>query len=144
MSQVSVTYHFVFSTYGREQVLIERHERELYKFIYNLSQARGVKVWRIGGMPDHVHILCDVPPKMAVADYIKLIKAESSKFLNMNPHFPGWKRWTEGYAVFSVDASTRQTRIDYIRNQKQHHKSLSYQDEYNNIMVEYGLNPDIE
>ena len=103
-----------------------------------MSTDRGIKVWRIGGMPDHVHLLCDVAAKMAVADYIKLIKTETSKFLRTNSNFPHWEKWVEGYACTSVDASLRNRRIDYIKGQKIHHQTISFADKYREFLREYG------
>ncbi|MDE5919516.1 MAG: IS200/IS605 family transposase, partial [Duncaniella sp.] len=95
MSHTSLTYHIVFSTYRRMKVIDILHERELYKYIYDFSKNRGIFIRRIGGMPDHIHILCDIPAKIAVAEYVKLLKAETSKFLRVNPHFPQWVKWSE-------------------------------------------------
>ncbi len=87
MSHISLTYHLIFSTHQRLPSIPIAHEREMYKFLFDFSTQRGVKIWRIGGMPDHIHILCDIPPKLSVADYVKLVKAETSKFMRTNPHF---------------------------------------------------------
>lgn len=89
MSHIALTYHIVIGTYHREYVISEDHEKELYKYIFDFTGKRDVLfIRRIGGMPDHVHILCDIPAKIAVADFIKLVKSESSKFMRVNPHFP--------------------------------------------------------
>ncbi len=142
MSHIAITYHFVFCTYLRKKVINIEHERELYKFIYEFSEKRGIKIRRIGEMPDHVHILCDVPPKMSVSEYAKLIKAESSKFLHVNNNFPYWEKWAEGYAAVSVEASLRQVRVEYIKNQKQHHARQSFETEYTEFLKEYGFGVD--
>lgn len=141
MSYTSLTYHIIFSTYCRQNVIDPHHERELYKFMYTFATERGVLVRRIGGMPDHVHILCDIPPTHAVAQIVKLLKSETSKFMRVNPHFRYWQGWSEGYSAFTVDASLRETRVRYIMNQKEHHKYVSLIDELNAIYKEYGLDP---
>ncbi|MDE6359071.1 MAG: IS200/IS605 family transposase [Duncaniella sp.] len=139
MSHTSLTYHIVFSTYRRMKVIDILHERELYKYIYDFSKNRGIFIRRIGGMPDHIHILCDIPAKIAVAEYVKLLKVETSKFLRVNPHFPQWVKWSEGYGAFTVDASLRETRVAYIMNQKSHHKCVNFDNEYNDMLVEAGI-----
>ncbi len=121
MSHTALTYHLIFRTYRRFQVIVPNHEKELYKFIYDFAMSRGIKKPRIGGMPDHVHILCDIPAKFAVSEFVKLLKTESSKFMRVNPHFPQWQGWAEKYGAFTVDASLRETRRQYIMNQKRHH-----------------------
>ncbi len=138
MSHTVFTYHIVFGTYLRKRVIDINHERELYKYIYDFSTSKGIKIRRIGGMPDHIHILCDIPPKIAVADFIKILKSETSKFMRMNSHFPFWEGWAEGYGGFTVDASLRSERVAYIMNQKQHHSRFNFEDEYRQIMTEAG------
>lgn len=91
--------------------IVAEHERELYKFIFDFASAHGAYVRRIGGMPDHIHILCDIAPTIAVADFVRVLKAESSKFMKANPHFPYWEKWAEGYGIFAVDASSREAQI---------------------------------
>lgn len=91
MSHTAFTYHLIFGTYRRHQTIPIEHERELYKFIYDFSVKRGIKIRRIGGMPDHIHILCDIPAKTPVAEYVKILKGESSKFLRANSHFKNWQ-----------------------------------------------------
>lgn len=142
MSYLSLTYHIVFGTYMRKQVIGFEHERELYKYIYEFATKQGAKVWRIGGMPDHVHILCDIPAKCAVADFVRVMKSESSKFLSVNSHFPAWEKWAAGYACVSVDAASKQTRINYIMNQKEHHRKKSFAEEWKEFLSEYGFSDD--
>ncbi len=139
MSHTSLTYHIVFGTWCRFPAIVEEHERELYKFIHTFSTEREIVIRRIGGMPDHIHILCDIPAKIALADFVKSLKSESSKFMRVNPHFSNWKSWAEGYGAFTVDSSLRETRKLYIMNQKQHHRVLSFEDEYSCLLKEAGV-----
>lgn len=139
MSHTALTYHFVIGTYRREHTIDIEHERELYKFMNDYMAARGALVRRIGGMPDHIHVLCDIPSKIAVAAFVQTLKTESSKFMRANPHFPYWRGWCEGYGAFTVDASSRDTRKHYIMNQKRHHLSKSFWDEYVELMAEAGI-----
>ncbi len=136
MSHIAFTYHLVFATYNRCPTIVQEHERELYNFIYRFLIKRDVFIRRIGGMPDHVHLLCDIPPKHAVADVMKLLKIESSKFMQKNDHFPNWNGWSEGYGGFTVDASSREIRKQYILNQRHHHSSKSFEEEYEILLKE--------
>lgn len=90
-------------------------------------------------MPDHIHILCDIPAKIAVAEFVKLLKTESSKFMRVNSHFPDWKGWAEGYGAFTVDASLREVRMRYIMNQKVHHATHGFVDEYMDMLHDAGI-----
>lgn len=143
MSHTALTYHLIFGTYRRLNAIDTDHERELYKYIYDFSMHRDVYIRRIGGMPDLVHILCDIPAKTAVADYVKLLKAETSKFMRANPHFPQWKRWAEGYGAFTVDASLREVRTAYIMNQKKHHATQDFETEYRSLLTDAGFSDNV-
>jgi len=93
-------------------------------------------------MPDHVHILCDIPAKIALSEFVKLLKTETSKFLRINNHFPLWKRWAEGYGAFTVDASLREVRKRYIMNQREHHAVVGFKSEYREMLSEAGFSSD--
>lgn len=142
MSYTSLTYHLVFSTRYRIGVIDRGHEKELYKFMFDFASRKGIKIRRIGGMPDHVHILCDIPANIAVSDFVRLLKSESSKFMKINENFPLWDGWTKRYAAFSVDASLREVRRQYIMHQREHHSRVSFADEMRQIFIEVGLDPD--
>lgn len=142
MSHTALTYHLIFSTYYRQPVINIEHEKELYKYICDFSIYRGVFVRRVGGMPDHVHLLCDIPPKIALSDFVQLLKAESSKFMRVNPNFPNWQGWTAGYGAFTVSSDIREAVRRYIMNQKQHHCHHSFADEYKTILMEAGIKYD--
>ena len=142
MSHIAFTYHLVFGTYSRSRTIDQAHERELYKFMYNFLVKKEIFVRRIGGMPDHVHILCDIPPKYAVAEVVKLLKIESSKFMKINAHFPNWEGWAEGYGGFTVDSSLRDVRRRYIENQREHHSNIAFEEEYKMLLSESGITID--
>ncbi len=117
----------------------QEFEHELYAYLFNFLKERDIYVRRIGGMPDHVHILCDIPAKHSLAGIIKVLKSESSKFMRMNRNFPYWRGWSKEYACFTVDASLRETRRQYIMNQKIHHSKVNFEDEYRQLLLENHL-----
>lgn len=142
VSHSLLTYHLVFGTFHRLPAIDIAHERELYKCLLKLANDRGVFIRRIGGMPDHVHILCDIPPTVAVSSFVKILKSESSKFMRINPHFPLWSGWAEGFGAFTVDSSTIDVRVKYIMNQKQHHQNVPFAVEYRQFLAECGFSDD--
>ena len=144
MSHTALTYHIVMGTYCRRQTIDIPHEKVLYKFLHNYSNRKGVFIRRIGGMPDHVHILCDIPPTMTVAGYIQTLKSESSKFMKACNYFPLWEKWAEKYGAFSVEPSLREVKRRYIMNQKEHHRHISFAEEYRALLREAGLDDETE
>ena len=93
----------------------------------------------IGGIPDHVHILTTLPKMMAPADFVRTIKAESSKWLKtLAPHYASFA-WQEGYGAFSVSPSLLNTVVRYIRRQAEHHRRRSFREEYKMFLEAYGI-----
>ena len=142
MSFYRFTYHIVFATHQREKTIPIEHERELYSIIHHIIKKNNGHLYRINGMPDHIHILVDIPASISVANFIKAIKRESSYLLKTNSNFPKWNGWGEGYGAFTYSISEIPNVIGYISNQKEHHKKVSFIEEYRNWLIEMGVSPD--
>ena len=92
----------------------------------------------------HVHILCTLPKTMALSDFVRSIKANSSRWIKtLGSHYAGFE-WQTGYGAFSVSPSVIDKTIDYINNQAEHHKTVSFSDEYKAFLAAYKVefNPD--
>ena len=142
MSYVQTYYHIVFSTKHRAKTIPQCEERQLYMYIYTMSVQKGCKIWRIGGMEDHLHILVSLPSTMALAVYVKQIKTSTSKWLRENPLFPHFDSWEEGYAAFTYAHRDRDMIVNYIMNQKEHHKRYTYREECLRFFEEEGIEYD--
>jgi REP element-mobilizing transposase RayT len=90
--------------------------------------------------PDHVHILCNLPRTITIADFISKVKSSSSKWMKDNgvPNFA----WQDGYGVFSVSSSKVEVVSKYIENQEEHHKKVSFKDEMREFFRKYGIDYD--
>ncbi len=102
---------------------------------------KNAKLYRIGGMPDHVHILVDIPPMIAISEFMRGLKESTSKWLKSNPNFPIFDGWGEGYAAFTYAYRDKDTIIKYIKNQKEHHKVVSFAEEYRKFLMDNGVTP---
>ncbi len=142
MSFTRLTYHIIIGTKSRQQTIPVEHEKEVYALLLSLIQRHNGYVHRIGGMPDHVHMLVDLPPTCAVSDVVRVLKQATSLMMKGNPHFPMWSGWAEGYAAFSYDRDKITIIINYIKGQKEHHKTVSFRDEYRDWLIEQGISPD--
>ena len=142
MSFTKSVYHIVFGTKYRQPTIPIDVERKLYKILYDLMKNYGAFVYRIGGMPDHVHILVDITSKNALTDFVKRLKQESSFLIKKDEAFPNWNGWGEGYGAFTYSISEIPSVINYITNQKEHHKKVSFIEEYRNWLIEMGVSPD--
>lgn len=122
--------HIVFSTKHREPWLTKEIRGRLWKVMYGIMKNNGIDAIVIGGYEDHCHALLDLPTTISVSQAVKMLKGSSSKWLSDN--YPELKlfKWQVGYSVFSVSTSLLKKVINYINNQEEHHKKVSYKDEY--------------
>lgn len=96
----------------------------------------------IGGINDHVHVLTSLPKTMALADFVRIVKADSSKWIKLlDSHYANFA-WQEGYGAFSVSPSLIEKTINYIRNQADHHRKHTFQEEYKRFLDAYGIEYD--
>ena len=93
----------------------------------------------INGMPDHVHIFLQLPPRVNVADAVKTIKAHSTKWANEERILSRSFSWQGGYAAFSVSPSNAGKTIRYIQDQESHHRETSFQEEYIVFLKKHGI-----
>lgn len=139
MSYTKNVYHIVFGTHRRERTIYPEHEQELYAYIAGIVKAKGGFVYAINGMPDHIHLLCDVPPTISIADFVKSVKQSSSKWIRISRKFPYWDGWAEGYAEFTCSFYSMQRVLDYVNNQKKHHAKATFGEELRRIFDQLGI-----
>ncbi len=90
-------------------------------------------------MEDHLHILCDLHPTIALADYLRDIKTSSSIWLKQSGKFPDFEGWADGYAAFTYAWRDKEMIANYIKNQQEHHKRESFEDELKRLLKENGI-----
>ncbi|QYO62464.1 IS200/IS605 family transposase [Leptolyngbya sp. 7M] len=115
-------YHLVWATYNRLPLISEASESELYCRITSKCESMECRLYAIGGIADHVHLVVSIPPKLAVAEFARQIKGSSSRF--MNQRYPICQfAWQREYGVFSLGSKQLDQAITYVQNQKSHHAS---------------------
>jgi len=140
MSYVQNFYHAVIRPYRSESVLPTDDRRKfLYQDIYGIINNKGGKLYRINSVCDHAHLLFSMPATIALSDFMKAIKASSSKALKTADGFEKFKAWSEGYAVLSCSLQDVDRIVKYIINQQEHHKKLTFKDEYISFIKEMGF-----
>ena len=139
MSYTKLYYHIVFSPKNRLPIIHKEVRRDVYKIIYKQLMKYSCFVHRIGGVEDHVHILAEIPAKHAVADVIKIIKQESSKEIKNKFLIRQWESWETGYSAFSCGYRELGIIKSYIANQEEHHRQISFKDEYRQWLIENGI-----
>ncbi|MCD7901635.1 MAG: IS200/IS605 family transposase [Bacteroides sp.] len=141
-SYKQILYHIVFCTKNREATLNFEHSELLYKYIWGIIKAKNGVLFRINGMEDHIHLLSDLHPSIALADYVRDIKRASSGWLADSEYFPDFKGWAEGYAAFTYTWRDKEMVMNYIRNQREHHKEFSFEEEYRKVLEEFEVTID--
>ncbi|MBZ9728646.1 IS200/IS605 family transposase [Salegentibacter sp. JZCK2] len=120
----------VFSVQNRESLIKNDWKDELYKYITGIIQNNEHKVLQINGMPDHIHILFGMRPTQSLSDLMKQVKQDSSKWINNKGVVNGRFSWQAGYGAFSYSKLQLPRVIKYIQNQQKHHRTLTFQEEY--------------
>ena len=134
-----IFYQIVFGTKHRHRTIDEVNCKELYQYISGVIKNKNCKLYQINGTEDHIHIFSDLHPTISLANYIKDIKVSSSIWMKSNGKFPKFDSWQEGYGAFTYSINEKDKIINYIKNQKEHHKTETFYDEYKRLLIENGI-----
>jgi putative transposase len=129
----------VFAVKGRQSLIEEKWEAELYKYITGIITNKNQKLIAINGTPDHIHILIGMKPSCCLSDLVREIKKASNDFVNKKGFTRSKFEWQEGYGAFTYSYSALDNVIQYIQNQKEHHKKRSFKDEYKEFLIKYRI-----
>lgn len=129
----------VFAVKGRNSLIAQSWEEELYKYITGIITNKGQKLIAINGMPDHIHILIGMKPSCCLSDLVREIKKSSNAFINEKKFSKFKFEWQKGYGAFSYSHSSLDNVIAYIQNQKEHHKNKSFREEYIDFLKKFEV-----
>ena len=121
MPYCKLFYHFVWTTKHRKPILTPEIEPHIYDLIRSKAIGLGATFFAIGGIPDHVHLVVSVPPKLALATFVGQVKGVTSVKANQLGLADGQFYWQEEYGVFSFDQKRLPYVVSYVEHQKQHH-----------------------
>lgn len=139
-SLVKIWIHGVFGTKDRYSLINDNFEQELHSHIKDrFENELDCKVRIINGTDDHVHVLFLLSPNFNLGDIFQNVKGESSHWINTSNFIKNKFVWQIGYGAFSVSESKVKEVENYIRNQKEHHKKISYTGEINLLIKKYGF-----
>jgi REP element-mobilizing transposase RayT len=139
MSYVQLLIHAVVRTYKSEPTLPTGEEvKFLYREMWGIIKNKGGYLYRINSMLDHVHLLFTMPPTIALSDFMQALKGSSSKILKTREGFENFKAWGEGYAALSKGMEDKDKIVKYIINQQEHHKTVTFREEYKAFIKEMG------
>ncbi len=134
-----ILYQIVFSTKNRELTLVKEGRETLFRYIWGILKNEKCHLYRINGIEDHIHILTSLHPTVALSNLVKQLKVASSQFIKESKTFPRFGGWQDGYGAFTYSYNAKDNLIAYIQNQEEHHKTISFIDEYKKILKEFEV-----
>jgi len=111
----NLMYHVIFSTKGRESVIIRKFRDEVHRYMDGIIKGEGAILLQIGGMPDHIHMVIKLKPVHALSEIMRKVKGSSSKWINDQNRLAGRFAWQEGYGAFTVSESQISVAIRYVK-----------------------------
>ena len=141
-SLVKIDVHLIFHVKTTGVNMHKDDLPQIFQYLGGIIKGLNGIPLEIGGVEDHVHILTSLPKSMSLVDFVRDIKASSSKWIKqLDVHYKLFA-WQDGYGAFSVSPSLMDKTIEYIRKQEEHHKKRSFQEEYKLFLEAYGIKYD--
>jgi len=125
----AIYLHVIFSTKNREPLITNDLAPRLHAYLGGIVREEDAVAMEIGGMDDHVHLLLSIAPKHSLADLMRIIKTNSSRWVHELGSEHASFAWQSGYAAFSVSKSNLDAVRHYIATQEEHHRGVSFKDE---------------
>ncbi len=139
---VKIDIHLIFHVKSTGVKMRAEDLDRIFAYIGGIIKGIGGLPIEIGGMTDHVHIFTSLPKNMSLADFVRAIKADSSKWMKQFDPCYATFAWQEGYGAFSVSPSLTDKTVKYIHGQAEHHKKRTFQEEYKLFIEAYGIEYD--
>jgi REP element-mobilizing transposase RayT len=140
MSYTKIWIHLIFSTKNREYYIDSELKTKLIPHIKENAASKKIYIDSLNCTSDHIHILLSLGTEQAISNTARLIKGESSFWINKNKLCKYKFEWQEEYLAFSVSESIVNKVREYIKNQEEHHKKKTFDEEYQLFMKKYGFN----
>jgi putative transposase len=131
--------HCVWTTKERRPLIKPELQSRLWPYLGGIARENKMKALLVGGVEDHVHALLSIPSALSVAKSIQLLKGNSSKWIRDSFKEQWGFEWQEGYGAFSIGISGLDDTTEYIQNQEQHHRKLSFKDELEVFLKKHGM-----
>ena len=136
---VNLLVHVIFSTKDRRPHIDAELQSRLFAYMGGVLRDIGATPLIVNGMPDHVHQLVGLPSTRSIAEVIRVVKANSSKWVHEEFASRRDFGWQSGYAAFSVSQSNVDAVRQYVADQEEHHRTVSFQEEYVAFLKRHGI-----
>ncbi len=139
MPYISVWVHFVWTTKDREPNLTEAIRKRVFDHIRENAQKKGIFIGALNGWVEHVHCLVSLASGQSLDEIMRLLKGESSHWINQNQMCHGKFHWQDEYFAVSVSESVLPQVRKYIDSQEEHHRTRPFQEEYEDFLIRGGF-----
>jgi putative transposase len=137
-THLSLHYHLVFSTKERAPLITVEIRERVHAYLGGAIRGEGGVALDIGGTADHVHLLIGLKATHCLADVLRTLKGDSSRWIHDEMRVPKFE-WQEGYGAFTVSSSNVATVREYVRDQERHHRKRSFQEEYREFLAKHDI-----
>ncbi|MEI6748155.1 MAG: IS200/IS605 family transposase [Bacteroidales bacterium] len=134
-----ILFHLIFRTKDSRKTIVREHSEQLYAYLMGFIKNKNCFLYQINGMEDHLHILSDLHPSIALAEYMRDMKASSSMWLKHSGKFPEFEGWADGYAALTYGWKDKDMIVNYIKKQQEHHKVETFEVELRRLLKEQGF-----
>lgn len=131
--------HCVFAVKYRKALILPEWKDRLYMYITGIVQNQGHKMIAINGVEDHVHMLIGLRPLQSLSDLMRMVKGDSSEWINKENLTSVRFRWQEGFGAFSYAKAQIPVVVRYIQNQEEHHKEVDFLKEYEKMLKDSDI-----
>lgn len=138
----NILVHLVFSTKDRSRWISDDWREDLHGYIGGIVRRLGSDLLAAGSVEDHIHLLLTLPRTATVAEMVKEIKSGSTRWVHDDPSRPKNFHWQSGYGIFSISPSHKEVVTHHIDKQRDHHRTVTFQEEYLRLLAKYGITPD--
>ena len=130
--------HVIFSTKDRQSLITAALHDDLLAYLGGIVRELGGVLRAANARIDHVHLLCSLPPTVATADALRVVKTNSSRWVHRSRRLAGFE-WQTGYGAFSVSQSLASAVVRYIGDQEKHHRRVTFQEEFVAFLKKHGI-----
>ena len=141
-SLCKIYLHIIFHVKTTSPQIADEHLERVHSYIGQLVNTTGCHVIRVGGIGDHVHIVCLLSKSESVAHLVEEVKRNSSRWIKSVSPLYKFFAWQGGYAAFSVSQSVVDKTVEYVSSQREHHLKQSFRDEYLTCLKLYNVDYD--
>lgn len=137
-----VYVHIIFSTKNRRKLIDDTIQNDFFDYLGGICKGLECNPVQVGGYINHVHILCTLSRKVTQMKLLEELKKQSSKWIKTKGSKYSNFYWQNGYGIFSVNPAKIDALIDYIKNQKEHHRTRTFKDEFRAFLKKYNVEYD--